>query len=134
MSNTIEAAVNNLVDSLARHPAVRAVGMSGGARPFPRPGEGDIDLFVYCTTIPSEKERQELLLALHRESEPVEIGKLAGGHWGPGDCLSLAGIETWLLYFTVAAARAELEAVLAGKYPGRLDSYYYPIGRCAMWK
>jgi len=23
---------------------------------------------------------------------------------------------------------------LSGQYLGRLDSYYYPIGRCAMWK
>ncbi len=45
-----------------------------------------------------------------------------------------AGVETWLMYFTLAEARAELEAILAGRYLGRLDSYYYPIGRCAMWK
>jgi hypothetical protein len=38
------------------------------------------------------------------------------------------------MYFTLAEARAELEAVLAGRYLGRSDSYYYPIGRCAMWK
>ncbi|HSB01506.1 MAG TPA: DUF4037 domain-containing protein, partial [Anaerolineales bacterium] len=56
------------------------------------------------------------------------------GHWGQGDCLSVAGIETWLLYFTVAEAYAELEAIRGGNYLGRLDSYYYPMGRCAMWK
>jgi hypothetical protein len=75
-----------------------------------------------------------MLLSLPGEVEQFEVGKLAGEHWGQGDCLSLAGVETWLLYFTVAEARAELEAILAGKYLGRLDSYYYPIGRCAMWK
>jgi hypothetical protein len=130
----IEATLHKLVNTLARHESVRAIGTSGGARPFPEPGEGDIDMFIYCREIPTSDERQEMLTALHGEIEHVEIGKLEGEHWGPGDCLSIAGVETWLLYFTVAEARTELEATLAGKYPGRLDSYYYPIGRLAMWK
>jgi hypothetical protein len=134
MPNTVEATLNNLVDTLARHPSIRAIGMSGGERPFPKPGEGDIDLFVYCSQIPTLEDRQELLLCLRGEIEQVQVGKLAGGHWGPGDCLSLAGIETWLLYFTVAGTCAELEAILSGQYLGRQDSYYYPIGRCAMWQ
>jgi hypothetical protein len=71
---------------------------------------------------------------LEGEVEQIEIGKLESGHWGQGDCFRLEGIETWLLYFTVAEARAELDAILDGHYLGRLDSYYYPIGRCAMWK
>lgn len=130
----IEATLHKLVDTLARHESIRAIGTSGGERPFPEPGEGDIDMFIYCREIPTADERQEILTALHGEIENVDIGKLAGGHWGPGDCLSVADVETWLLYFTVADARTELEATLAGKYPGRLDSYYYPIGRLAMWK
>jgi hypothetical protein len=134
MSNDIETAINKLVNAVARHDSVRAIGSSGGERPFPGPGQGDIDIFVYCTEIPTKDERQEMLKPLREEIEHVEIGKLESGHWGQGDCLSLAGVETWLLYFTVAEARAELEAILSGKYLGRLDSYYYPIGRCAMWK
>jgi hypothetical protein len=62
------------------------------------------------------------------------VGKLSDGHWGQGDSFLIAGVETWLLYFTLTETRAELEAILAGKYPDRLDNYYYPIGRCAMWK
>jgi hypothetical protein len=134
MLNTIEIAINKLVGALARHDLIRAIGLSGGERPFPEPGEGDIDLFVYCTEIPAKDERQALLTSLREETGQVEIGKLTSGHWGQGDCLSIAGVETWLLYFTVAEARLELDEVLARKYPGRLDSYYYPIGRCAMWR
>ncbi len=129
----LEKTVRKLVSELARHDSIRAIGMSGGERPLPEPGEGDIDLFVYCTEIPTGDERQEMLRSL-QEVERVEIGKLESGHWGQGDCFSIVGVETWLLYFTVLEARAELEAILAGKYLGRLDSYYYPIGRCAMWK
>jgi hypothetical protein len=134
MSTDLETTINKLVATLARHKSVRVIGLSGGQRPFPEPGEGDIDIFVYCAEIPACIERQEMLMSLRGEVEQVEIGKLESGHWGQGDCLSIAGVETWLLYFTVAEARTELEAILAGKYPGRLDSYYYPIGRCAMWK
>jgi hypothetical protein len=133
VSSEIETAVSRLVNALAGHNSIRAIGMSGGERPLPEPGEGDIDLFVYCAGIPSIKERRDILLPLH-ELEQVEVGKLPGGHWGQGDCLWISGIETWLLFFTIAEAQAELEAVLCGKYLGRLDSYYYPIGRCAMWK
>src|SRR5512142_2432766 len=111
MSSEIETAVSRLVNALAGHNSIRAIGMSGGGRPFPEPGAGDIDLFVYCTEIPTRDERQELLLSFQ-----AEIGKLESGHWGQGDCLSIAGIETWLLYFTVAEARLELEAILAGNY------------------
>ena len=38
------------------------------------------------------------------------------------------------MYFTVAEARRELEAILSGQYLGREDSEFYPIGRCALWK
>jgi hypothetical protein len=134
MSSEIETAVSRLVNALAGHNSIRAIGMSGGERPFPQPREGDIDLFVYCAEIPTQAERQTMLAPLRNELEQTEIGKLAGGHWGQGDCLSVAGVETWLLYITVAEARAELEDILNGQYLGRLDSYYYPIGRCAMWK
>lgn len=134
MSKNIEAALNRLINALAQNDPIRAIGLSGGNRLFPEPGEADIDLFVYCTAIPSENERKNVLMSLTDEVEQVEIGKLAGGHWGQGDCFLLKGVETWLLYFTIAEARAELDAILDGHYLGRLDSYYYPIGRCAMWK
>lgn len=134
MSESMEATIDKLVGTLACHDSIRAVGMSGGERPFPEPGKGDIDLFVYCTAIPAPDQRAVILSPLQGEIEQMEIGKLEGGHWGQGDCLSVAGVETWLLYFTVVEARLELEETLAGNYLGRLDSYYYPIGRCAMWK
>jgi hypothetical protein len=134
MSESMEATIDKLVGTLACHDSIRAVGMSGGGRPFPEPGQGDIDLFVYCTAIPAPDQRAVMLAPLQREIEQMEISKLEGGHWGQGDCLSVTGMETWLLYFTVAEACSELEEILAGNYLGRLDSYYYPIGRCAMWK
>lgn len=134
MANDIEAEIGKLVDTIGHHNFVRAIGLSGGKRPFPKPGEADIDLFVYCTEIPAGDERQEMLLSLPEEIEQVEVEKLTSGHWGQGDCFRMAGVETWLLYFTLAEACTELDAILNGQYLERLDSYYYPIGRCAMWK
>jgi hypothetical protein len=82
MSNNIETAICNLVNILVQHNSIRAIGMSGGERPFPEPGEGDIDLFIYCTEIPTGSERQKMLMSLRGKVEQVEIGKLASGHCG----------------------------------------------------
>jgi hypothetical protein len=133
MSNNMASTIQDLVTMLAHHQAVRAIGLSGGERPLPQPGEGDIDIFLYCTDVPAKEERIEMLRSF-REAEHVEIGKLESGHWGQGDCLFIAGVETWLLYFTLTETRAELKAILDGGCLGRMDDYYYPIGRCAMWK
>jgi hypothetical protein len=132
--NSIETALSKLINTVASHEAIRAIGASGGDRPYPEPGEGDIDLFVYCTEIPSKSQRQALLMPLGDEIGQVEIGRLESGHFGQGDCVMVAGVETWLLYFTLADARAELELILDGQSLDRLDNYYYPIGRLAMWK
>lgn len=130
----LDAALNQLVHSAAKVPAIRAIGWSGGDRPFPQPGEGDIDLFLYCDPIPDAGQRHEVLASPAISAEDVEIGRFAGGHWGVGDCCTIAGVETWLLYFTLAEARAELADILAGKALGRVGTEYYPMGRCAMWK
>ena len=134
MSTIVTETLSDLIEAVSHIATVRAIGLSGGERPLPEPGAGDIDLFVYCTEIPPPDERKRTLIALDGEIAQIEIGKLEGGHWGEGDRVLLEGIETWLLYFTIADATAELEAILEGRYPGRLDSYYYPVGRCAMWK
>jgi hypothetical protein len=131
---TIEIFITELVEAIAHCHSVRAIGLSGGERPFPEPGEGDVDLFVYCTEIPDKGQRLDVLTALKDGFEQVDVGRVESGHWGQGDSLCVAGVETWLLYFTIAEASAELDTILAGQHLGRLDSYYYPIGRCAMWK
>lgn len=130
----LETTLSKLINTIASHEAIRAVGVSGGDRPYPEPGEGDIDLFVYCTEIPTKSQRQALLMSLGDEVGQVEIARLESGHFGQGDCLMAAGVETWLLYFTLAEARAEFESILDGLRLDRLDNYYYPIGRLAMWK
>jgi hypothetical protein len=50
------------------------------------------------------------------------------------DFILINGVETWLMYFTVSETLTEINSILNGKYPDKLDNYYYPIGRCAMLK
>lgn len=133
MTASIQSTIDQLIDSLAMLPTVRAVGLSGGSRPFPEPGAGDIDLFLYCRAIPTPEERRRLLAALGAAVTDITVGRISGGHWGQGDCCTLAGVETWLLYFTQAEAELELTETLAGKHPGQVGGYY-PLGRCAMWQ
>jgi len=38
------------------------------------------------------------------------------------------------MYFTVSQTLIDVESILNGEYPDKLDNYYYPIGRCAMLK
>jgi hypothetical protein len=79
-----------------------------------------ISLFIAAKFHPKPNGRKCSCLLQKRSS------KLKSENW--------KGVETWLLYFTVAEAHVELEAILHGQYLGRLATYYYPIGRCAMWK
>ncbi len=108
--------------------------MSGGDRPYPEPGEGDIDLFIYCERIPAAAQRAAILASPGGSAAQIEVGCIEDSHWGVGDRCFLCGIETWALYFTLEETRAELDAILAGKFLGRVDGEYYPLGRCAMWK
>jgi len=64
--------------------------------------------------------------------QEANINVFEGGHWGIGDFVLINGIETWLMYFTVGETLKEVESILNGEYPNKLDNYYYPIGRCAM--
>jgi hypothetical protein len=134
MTINLELALVKLVESAARFPAVRAIGLSGGDRPLPQPGGGDIDLFMYCVQIPDLAQRRQLLAALPDWVEQIEVGRFAGGYWGQGDRCLIGGIESWLMYFTVDQAQTELAELLDGKYLGRVDHEYYPLARCAMWK
>jgi hypothetical protein len=130
----VEAALQQLVTAVAVLPEVRSIGLSGGDRPLPRPGEGDLDLFVYCTAIPDPDRRRSVLETLPDLARDIDVGRSQGGVWGHADSLWLVGVETWLMHFQAAEARQELADLLAGRYPGRLDDYYYPLGRCATWQ
>jgi hypothetical protein len=130
----IENEIEAFVDAIKTNPLVRAIGSSSGDRPFPEPGTGDIDIFVYCTEIPTGTQRFETMTRFLGDINQIAVDCLESVHWGKADRCNIAGVETWLLYFTVREAQIEIEDILNLKYPWRVDNYYYPLGRCAMWR
>jgi hypothetical protein len=109
---------------------VQSIGISGGMN-IPGPGEGDIDVFLYCDELPEAKVREQILLGAGSGTTDAAIGVFSGGNWGTGDFLRINGVETWLMYFTINETLTNVEDILAGSYPDRLGEYY-PIGRLAM--
>jgi hypothetical protein len=122
-----------LVAAVSTIETVRAIGLSSSPISPSQLDAGDLDIFIYCEALPSVAERRAALACLGL-AQDLALEVSAGGHWGHADTLLWRGIETWLMYFTLDETRHELEAVLAGKYPGRLDADFYPIGRCAMFE
>lgn len=113
---------------------VQSIGISGGKSYLPRAGEGDIDVFIYCDKIPSIEERKAVINNMGERIEEGRVNVFEGGYWGTGDFMLINGIETWLMYFTVSETLTDIDSILNGEYPDKLDNYYYPVGRCAMLK
>ncbi len=132
MKPTTEECLDAIVARISAMQAVQAVGISGGKSPLPEKGEGDIDVFIYCDELPSLADRQAVLLAPEGHAENAKVRVFEGGRWGSGDFMLINGVETWLMYFTLRETREDVDAILAGKWPDKLDNAYYPIGRLGM--
>jgi hypothetical protein len=96
--------------------------------------EVNIDFFIYCDRIPKAEKRQGIIHQMGGLLQEGKISVFEKGHWGTGDFVLINGIETWLMYFTVSETLDDIESILKGEYPDKIDNYYYPIGRCAMLK
>lgn len=129
-----EEIINKLIEGISSVEEVQAIGISGNKKALPQAGEGDIDIFVYCDAIPECRIRKNILGQMGVLLESSKVDVFEGGHWGVGDFGLINGVETWIMYFTVSDALKEIEAILDGDYPDKLDNYYYPTGRCAMLK
>lgn len=126
--------IDTLISNISEMSEVQSIGISGSKTPLPRAGEGDIDIFIYCDKIPNIEKRQGIINELGTQIQEGKVNIFEGGHWGIGDFVLINGIETWLMYFTVSETLTDVESILNGEYPDKLDNYYYPIGRCAMLK
>ena len=132
MAWTTEEILDTVAGRIAAFDQAEAAGISGGKAPLPKAGEGDIDVFIYCTEVPSLSQREAVLAGLKGMAEDCRVNVFHGGHWGGGDFLRINGVETWLMYFTVREALAEALDILAGNRPDREDNYFYPVGRLGM--
>jgi hypothetical protein len=129
-----EKIIDTLINNISEINEVHSIGISGGKTGFPRAGEGDIDIFIYCDMIPNFKNRQAIINQMGNQIQAGKVNIFEEGHWGIGDFMLINGIETWLMYFTVNETLTDVESILNGEYPDKLDNYYYPVGRCAMLK
>lgn len=134
MIRDTEKIIDSLLGNITELSEVQSIGISGSKDPLPKAGEGDIDVFIYCDRIPETQKRQAVIDQMGDRVQGDKINILEKGHWGTGDLVFVNGVETWLMYFTVSETLKEVEAILNGEYPDKLDNYYYPIGRCAMFK
>lgn len=134
MELTTEELVRLLIENISSMEEVESIGISGGDAPYPRAGEGDIDVFIYCDSIPDDKKRQDVLYKINNIVTDIKLRVFESVHWGTGDYVLMNGIETWLMYFIKEETLLDAEAILSGKYPDKQDNYYYPIGRLAMLK
>jgi hypothetical protein len=119
-----------LAAAVSDTPEVLAIGQSGIGE-LPVADECDVDVFVFCDRVPSEAQRAEALAPLGVEMERARIGAIHSAHWGEGDCLTLTGMEVWLMYFDAEAQREYALAVLEGAHLDKVDNYFYPTGRLA---
>lgn len=129
-----EKIIDTLIFNISGMSEVQSIGISGNKTPLPKAGEGDIDIFIYCDSIPNLAKRQLIVNQLGNHTEKGKVNIFEGGHWGVGDFILINGIETWLMYFTINETLTDVQAILNGENPDKLDNYYYPIGRCAMLK
>ncbi len=132
MFKSMEKILDILINNVSEMSEVQAIGISGSKTPLPKAGEGDIDIFIYCDKIPGLMERQAVINQLGNHIQEGRVNIFEGGHFGVGDFMLIEGVETWLMYFTVSETLTDVEAILKGEYPDKLDNYYYPVGRCAM--
>ncbi len=133
MPNQLEYTYAKLIQLASTLPGVQSIGRSGGRALPASPTDGDIDIFLYCDEIPSRDARKAILDSVSAELDTAaKVGVFSGGRWGVGDFASIQGVETWLMYFTLEQAAAEVDAVLRGEQPDR-EGGFYPTGRCAMY-
>ncbi len=130
MDQEIYAQFDRLIAAVSALPEVRSVGKSGGSS-LPQAGESDVDIFVFCETVPKAAERQGAVRALGDCVTGCRIGETPSRHWGTCDFVDLDGAEICLMYYPISEMNAEIDAVLSGARLDKEDNYFYPTGRLA---
>lgn len=129
MKTDTNAIFLSLVDAVSSMDEVASVGKTGEPE-LPRAGEGDIDVCVYCDSIPRLEKRGNALRSLGLQS--FDLGASCSQHWGVVDFADLNGIETYLMYFTLDETVQSVDSIANGERLEKEDHYFYPTGRLAM--
>lgn len=125
-----EAFKKQLILKIALLEQVSGIAQTGDLNTELIPGHSDIDLFILCTTIPSEEERRGIYDSFSGEYSECTINVCRGGYWGYGDILLVGGIEVMPMYFTYEEMYNYLAETLEGKHVEK-DGGFYPTGRLA---
>lgn len=107
-----------------------SIGKSGGQK-LPVKDESDIDIFIFCTQLPSVQERRAAIENANAGISGMTLHETGGRFWGVCDFIQIQEHELCLMYFTVCDMDAEIETVLNGSRLDREGNYFYPTGRCA---
>jgi hypothetical protein len=124
----IQQAKDNLICEISKCKAVKGISQTGDINAKLLPGQSDIDLFVLCTNIPVQKERELIYSVFSDKYSECTMNVCNGGMWGYGDILVFGGIEIMPMYFTVDEMRVYLEETLQGKHLS-MKGGFYPTGR-----
>ena len=119
-----------LVRALRDLPGVRAVGLSGDPSEAGLDGARDIDLFVYCDSVPGDEARAKAYRALSDLFDGIRMRVCDCEAWGIGDILDAGGVDVMPMYFQKGATEAFVAEVRAGKRATR-EGGFYPVGRLA---
>jgi hypothetical protein len=119
---------NSLVNELSRMEKIKGIGQTGDINAKLIPGNSDIDMFVLCSTIPTEAERKNVYIKFSEEYSEYQMNVCNGGIWGYGDILLIDGIDVMFMYFTIEEMEQYLDDVLEGKHLER-EGGFYPTGR-----
>ena len=120
----------SLINTIQETDGVLSIGKSGGSK-LPARNESDIDIFVFCSHIPTVQTRQAAIKRLAFPISEMTINETGGRFWGVCDFLTIDDSEICLMYFTTADMDDETESVLNGSRLDRESEYFYPTGRCA---
>lgn len=123
--------LNSLIKGISNLKQVMSIGISGNLKPFPKPGEGDIDVFIYCDEIPEEEARKKQLTLYSVENVKTNFGN--GPIWGLMDYCKVEQVDTFIMYFKIADVLANTRDVIKGKFLWKVNNDYFPIGRLAMF-
>lgn len=131
--DSIKDKIQRLLDNVANLEVIRAIGQTGDINLIPKPGEGDIDIFVFGDKVPAYEERKVVYDNNSSLFEECYMNVCEGGVWGTGDVFIIDGVETMLMYFSTNETLKYINEILDGKHLNR-DDGFYPIGRCATLK
>lgn len=90
-----------------------SVGKSGGQK-LPVKDERDMDIFIFCTQLPSVQERRAAIENANAGIAGMTLHETGGRFWGVCDFIQIQEHGLCLMYFTVRDMDAEIETVLNG--------------------